>query len=280
MAKAKIMRDADLLKLLRSVRPLNDDGSLKTHVDLHRCIRVWLTLTEAGVLSEHLSRMLLLRLCECGKAGVALGMALAEPWLLWRYNGSVQLAFAMEELWKHLWKRGQLNKSSDLKVVPILQGRASGLADLSAQLQAQRRELLLKGPLEALHLAQRILEQEQVGTAMEPGAPDAEAARVATVLCVIPSPALVVLARQGLFTILLRRCSAAPAPLAAALQVCALGVSLSLAWSPKSVEGSAQPESSEQDSLGKCLTAAADQLERISYPKVPRIQEQADMKEI
>ena len=24
--------------------------------------------------------------------------------------------------------------------------------------------------------------------------------------------------------------------------------------------------------LGKCLTAAADQLERISYPKVPRIQ--------
>ena len=126
-------------------------------------------------------------------------------------------------------------------------------------------------------------EQEQVGTAMEPGAPDAEAARVATVLCVIPSPALVVLARQGrlaaqrgspvyphkigerkiptiqryqvrsrilvhtslfflcdrhprLFTILLRRCSAAPAPLAAALQVCALGVSLSLAWSPKPLD--------------------------------------------
>ena len=40
-------------------------------------------------------------------------------------------------------------------------------------------------------------EQEQVGAAMEPGAPDAEAARVATVLCVIPSPALAVLARQG-----------------------------------------------------------------------------------
>ena len=50
------MKDADLLKLLRSVRPLNDDGSVKTRVDLHRCIRAWLTLTEAGVLSEHLSR--------------------------------------------------------------------------------------------------------------------------------------------------------------------------------------------------------------------------------
>ena len=50
------MKDADLLKLLRSVRPLNDDGSLKTRVDLHRCVRAWLTLTEAGVLSEHLSR--------------------------------------------------------------------------------------------------------------------------------------------------------------------------------------------------------------------------------
>ena len=56
LAKAKIMKDADLLKLLRSVRPLNDDGSLKTRVDTHRCIRAWLTLTEAGVLSEHLSR--------------------------------------------------------------------------------------------------------------------------------------------------------------------------------------------------------------------------------
>ncbi|CAE7546893.1 HERC2 [Symbiodinium natans] len=96
LAKAKIMKDADLLKLLRSVRPLNDDGSLKTRVDTHRCIRAWLTLTEAGVLSEHLSRMLLLRLCECGKAGVALGMALAEPWFLLQYGGGVQLAFVME----------------------------------------------------------------------------------------------------------------------------------------------------------------------------------------
>ena len=40
--------------------------------------------------------------------------------------------------------------------------------------------------------------REEVGAVSEKGPADAEAARVATVLCVIPSPALVVLGHQGL----------------------------------------------------------------------------------
>jgi len=294
VAKAKIMKDADLLKLLRSVRPLNDDGSVKTRVDLHRCIRAWLTLTEAGVLSEHLSRMILLRLCECGKAGVALGMALAEPWFLLQYHGTAQMAFVMEELWKHLWKGAQLNKTSELKVVPILQGRASGLGDLAGYIRAEQREFLLKGPASVLSTARRILEQE-AGAAAEPGPPDAEAARVATVLCVIPSPALLILGHQGLFPTVLQHCG--EAPLAAALQVCALAVGLTLAWSPKRPESEpraeptpepAAPEPGAQqspavsawDALGASLRTAYEQLQRIGFPKEARTQEQAGMKVI
>ncbi|CAE7878887.1 HERC2 [Symbiodinium necroappetens] len=309
VAKAKIMKDADLLKLLRSVRPLNDDGSLKTRVDLHRCVRAWLTLTEAGVLSEHLSRMILLRLCECGKAGVALGLALAEPWFLLQYHGTTQMAFVMEELWKHLWKGAQLNKTSELKVVPILPGRASGLGDLSGYVRAQQRELLLKGPPGVLSTARRILDSE-VGAAAEPGPRDAEAARLATVLCVIPTPALLILGHQGLFPTVLQHC--AEAPLAAALQVCAAAVGLTLTWSPKRSESEALPEPAESaesaeseprveespkgsprgskgsaksadafaDALGASLLAAAEQLQRIGYPKEARNQEQAGMKMI
>ena len=39
--------------------------------------------------------------------------------------------------------------------------------------------------------------EQEAGAAAEPGPPDAEAARVATVLCVIPSPALLILGHQG-----------------------------------------------------------------------------------
>jgi len=286
VARAKIMKDADLLKLLRSVRPLNEDGSVKTRVDLHRCMRAWLTLTEAGVLSEHLSRMLLLRLCECGNAGVALGMALAEQWFLFLNSGGVQLAFAMEELWKHLWKGAQINKTSELKIVPILQGRAAGLADLSSLLRGQEREMLLKGPAAVLQSARHILEAADIGVAQQHDAADAEAARVATVLCVIPSPALLILCRQGLFSTV--REHSEPAQLAAALEVCAKAVGLSLAWRPASqsktapateTEITGEPAETELDAFGASLAAADKQLQRIGYPKTPpRNQEQSEMK--
>ncbi len=65
LANAKMMKDADVLKLLRSVRPYNEDGSLKTRYDLERCMKAWLAQTEASVISEDASRKIFLRLCEC-----------------------------------------------------------------------------------------------------------------------------------------------------------------------------------------------------------------------
>ncbi|CAJ1453081.1 unnamed protein product [Effrenium voratum] len=265
LAKAKIMKDSDLLKLLRSIRPLNDDGSAKTRFDMERCTKAWLALTETGIIGEHVSRMILHRLCECGNAGVALASALTEPWFLWRFDGDVHVAFLMDEFWKAMWNNGHINKATDLKILPVL-SPLEGLEETKLKPKAKLRQLLLKGPPDVLRRAHDILRHTKLGEpqfSLPLWSAAAEAARVATILRPADT-ALPLLCRQGLLTAAAKQCPAGG--LGAVLQSCARNMQLS--WEPK-----------EDFPLAHCLATAADVLREGKKPRYSR-QQQAEIKSL
>eukprot|EP00434_Breviolum_minutum_P043459 symbB.v1.2.038745.t1/scaffold6155.1/size20468/2 len=244
LANAKMMKDADVLKLLRSVRPYNEDGSLKTRYDLERCMKAWLAQTEASVISEDASRKIFLRLCECGNVGGPLALALGEPFLLWRIETAVRTAFRIEEIWKLLWTCGQINKATDVKVLPVV---ANPVQDDQTDLTNPTPAILLKGPADVLLRARSIL-TTAFGDAAISSSETARATRLANVLQAIPGHTLLQLSRQGMLTVAAK--NKAVACLAAVLQNCAIAFGLQISWTSEADEGFPV--------LALCLKAAAD----------------------
>eukprot|EP00435_Cladocopium_sp_Y103_P006779 s4576_g2.t1 len=251
LANAKLMKDADVLKLLRSVRPYNEDGSLKTRFDMERCTKAWLAQTEASLIAEDVSVKILLRLCECGSVGAPLVSALNEPFMLWRFASPARAAFRLEEIWKLLWTNGQINKATDLKVLPVTQkapqNEASGAQEGCEGVDGP--EMLFKGPQEVLQRARSIL-QNALGDAEIPCSETARTTRLTTVLHTVPGHTLLQLGRQGMLALTAKSMKQrGQSSLAALLQSCASTFGLQISWLSEADEG--------LPLLALCLKAAA-----------------------
>lgn len=247
LATAKLMKDADVLKLLRSVRPYNEDGSLKTRFDMERCTKAWLAQTEASLIAEDVSVKILLRLCECGSVAAPLVSALNEPFMLWRFASPARAAFRLEEIWKLLWTNGQINKATDLKVLPsqkAQQNEASGAQEGREGLEGP--EMLFKGPQEVLQRARSIL-QNALGEAEMPCSETRRTTRLTTVLHTVPGHTLLQLGRQGMLALAAKSVKRGQSSLAALLQSCASAFGLQISWLSEA----------DEDLLALCFKAAA-----------------------
>eukprot|EP00490_Sorites_sp_Unknown_P017925 CAMPEP_0114688762 /NCGR_PEP_ID=MMETSP0191-20121206/63825_1 /TAXON_ID=126664 /ORGANISM="Sorites sp." /LENGTH=375 /DNA_ID=CAMNT_0001976615 /DNA_START=225 /DNA_END=1351 /DNA_ORIENTATION=- len=310
LANAKLMKDADVLKLLRSVRPYNEDGSLKTRFDMERCTNAWFAHTEASLISEDVSIKILLRLSECGNVGAPLALALNEPFLLWRFVASeAHPAVHLEEIWKLLWTDGQINKATDLLVMPLKANLVQSDAAAPArgiggareeeghgahgdgeERSQPEQEMLLKGPPEVfaeslelpevLQRARNIL-HTNLGDAEIACSETARTTRLTALLYTIPSHTLLQLSRQGMMAVAAKlvkpaatqsvKSPYARSSLAALLQTCATLFGLQISWLTEADEGFPL--------LALCLKAAATVMataatRQLRYSK----QEQAEMR--
>lgn len=245
LATAKLMKDADVLKLLRSVRPYNEDGSLKTRFDMERCTKAWLAQTEASLIAEDVSVKILLRLCECGSVGAPLVSALNEPFMLWGFASPARAAFRLEEIWKLLWTNGQINKATDLKVLPVSQKAQQNEASGAEGEGLDGPEMLFKGPQEVLQRARSIL-QNALGEAEIPFSETARTTRLTTVLHTVPGNILLQLGRQGMLALAAKSVKRGQSSLAALLQSCVSAFGLQISWL-----------SEADDLLALCLKASA-----------------------
>eukprot|EP00438_Fugacium_kawagutii_P007678 Skav202219 [mRNA] locus=scaffold1756:75601:83586:- [translate_table: standard] len=251
LANAKALKDADVLKLLRSVRPYNENGSLKTRFDMDRCTKAWLAQTEASLIGEDASIKILLRLCECrGDVAMPLALALNEPFLVWRFASEARAAFQLEEVWKLLWTNGQINKAMPVMRFPCKVG---------CKVMVQT-----PGPVPVQHLRLPAGSSAEVRVAVHPRsfhvrfgsiAASSEVcpcARLVALLYTIPGHTLFQLSRQGLLAIAAKsvvKTLYGRSALAALLQSCAATFGLQSLVSEAKDEGSPV--------LALCLKAAA-----------------------
>eukprot|EP00931_Biecheleriopsis_adriatica_P061090 TRINITY_DN3671_c0_g1_i1.p1 TRINITY_DN3671_c0_g1~~TRINITY_DN3671_c0_g1_i1.p1 ORF type:complete len:428 (-),score=93.30 TRINITY_DN3671_c0_g1_i1:270-1553(-) len=252
LARANILSDLGLLKLLRSLRP-RPDGFPKVS-DLLKCARTLLALTESRVMSRQILVTISRLFAALPGAGAAFAAALAEPELLLTYTGAAQLASITEGFWRLFWSGGNLNKESDLALQLVFTGAASGLADLQPllgkQVRGRKQGILVRASIDVLEKVESCLRNGDLEVTQAPETPEEQSARLAGTLQSLPVAVLVSFCRQDFLATVMRSCTLAT--VAAILQICAKAARTKLILTDASED--------EGTVLSACLEAAAASL--------------------